>query len=134
MKINTTRKIYIKTLIVIFLVSAVIAIVGSVVKEILGYGYVFRSWLNVTYSMAWVLMIGLILIIAFTYLNVWLGGIFIPFVLGLALFWGFIKYNEEFRQGEYIVTKTQQIGEQAVRYYEDINIFVMKFHHEEYVR
>ena len=42
--------------------------------------------------------------------------------------------NEEIRKGEYIVTETQQIGEKAIRYYENINIFFMKFHHEEYVR
>ena len=70
---NIAKKIYIKILIVLFSVSSVIAIGGKIVKQILrGYGYVFHSWLNVTYLVAWVLMIGLILIIPFTYLNVWL--------------------------------------------------------------
>ena len=129
------KKIYMKILIVIFSVSSVIAIVGRIVKQILqGYGYVFHSWLSVTYLVAWVLMIGLILIIPFTYLNVWLGGIIIPFVLFVAFIWGTIGYNEEIRKGEYIVTETQQIGEKAIRYYENINIFFMKFHHEEYIR
>ena len=133
-KNNIAKKIYIKTLIVLFLVSAVIAIGGSVAKQILGYGYVFHSWLDVTYSVAWVLMIGLILIITFTYINVWLGAIFIPFVLGFAFIWGNIGYSKEIRQGEYIVTETQQLGEKAVRYYDNINVFIMKYHHEEYVR
>ena len=82
---NIAKKMYIKILIVLFSVSAVVAIGGRIVKQILrGYGYVFHSWLNVTYLVAWVLMIGLILIIPFTYLNVWLGGIIIPFVLFVA--------------------------------------------------
>ena len=132
---NIAKKIYIKILIVLFSVSSVIAIGGKIVKQILrGYGYVFHSWLDVTYLIAWVLMIGLILIIPFTYLNAWLGGIIIPFVLFVAFIWGTIGYNEEIRKGEYIVTETQQIGEKAIRYYENINIFFMKFHHEEYVR
>ena len=131
---NIVKKIYLKVLMVLFLFSTVIVIGGSVVKERLGYGYVFHSWLDVTYLIAWVLMIGLILIIPFTYLNAWLGGIIIPFVLFVAFIWGTIGYNEEIRKGEYIVTETQQIGEKAIRYYENINIFFMKFHHEEYVR
>ena len=118
---NIAKKMYIKILIVLFSVSAVVAIGGRIVKQILrGYGYVFHSWLNVTYLVAWVLMIGLILII--------------PFILFVAFIWGTIGYNEEIRKGEYIVTETQQIGEKAIRYYENINIFFMKFHHEEYVR
>ena len=65
---NIAKKMYIKILIVLFSVSAVVAIGGRIVKQILrGYGYVFHSWLNVTYLVAWVLMIGLILIIPFTF-------------------------------------------------------------------
>ena len=98
---NIAKKIYIKILIVLFSVSSVIAIGGRIVKQILrGYGYVFHSWLDVTYLIAWVLMIGLILIIPFTYLNVWLGGIIIPFILFVAFIWGSIGYNEEIRKGE----------------------------------
>ena len=60
---NIAKKMYIKILIVLFSVSAVVAIGGRIVKQILrGYGYVFHSWLSVTYLVAWVLMIGLILI------------------------------------------------------------------------
>lgn len=130
---NITKKIYIKILIVLFLVSAVIAIGGNVVKQRLGYDYVFHSWLDSIYSVAWVFMIGLILIITFTCINVWLGGILIPFVLGFAFLWGNIVYSKEIIRGEYIVTETQQLGEKAIRYYEDINIFIMKMHHQEYV-
>ena len=130
---NIVKKLYIKVLIVLFLVSAIIAIGGSVVKERLGYGYVIHSWLDVTYLVAWVLMIGLILIITFTYLNVWLGCIFIPFVLVFAFIWGNIGYSKEIRQGEYIVIETQQLGEKVIRYYKDINIIIMKMHHEEIV-
>ena len=132
---NIAKKIYIKILIVIFSVSSVIAIVGRIVKQILeGYGYVFHSWLSVTYLVAWVLMIGLILIIPLTYLNLWLGSILIPFILFAAFIGGCIGYNEEIKKDKYIVIETQQIGEKAIRYYENINIFFMKFHHEEYVR
>ena len=38
-----------------------------------------------------------------------------------AFIWANIGYNEEIRQGEYIVTETQQIGEKAVRYYDKRN-------------
>ena len=132
---NIAKKMYIKILIVLFSVSAVVAIGGSVIKPILrGYGYVFHSWLNITYLVAWVLMIGLILIIPFTYLNVWLGSILIPFILFVAFIGGCLGYDKEIKKGKYIVIETQQIGEKAIRYYEDINIFFMKFHHEEYVR
>ena len=132
---NIAKKIYIKILIVLFSVSSVIAIGGKIVKQILrGYGYVFHSWLDVTYLIAWVLMIGLILIIPFTYLNAWLGGIIIPFVLFVAFIGGCLGYDKEIKKGKYIVIETQQIGEKAIRYYENINIFFMKFHHEEYVR
>ena len=131
---NTDQNIYIKILIVLFLINSVIAIGGSTIKQRLGNDYVFHSWLNVTYSVAWVLMIGLILIITFTYLSAWLGGILVPLVLVLALFWGNIGYSKEVKQGQYIVTETQQLGEKAIRYYEDINIFIMKKHHEEFVR
>ena len=64
--------------------------------------------------MAWVLMIGLILIITFTYLSAWLGGILVPLVLGLALFWGNTGYSKEIKQGQYIVTEIQQLGEKAI--------------------
>ena len=131
---NIVKKIYLKVLMVLFLFSTVIVIGGSVVKERLGYGYVFYSWLDVTYLVAWVLMIGLILIITFSYLNVWLGGIFIPCVLVFAFIWGNIGYSKEIRQDQYIVIETQQLGEKVIRYYEDINIFIMKRHHEEIVR
>ncbi len=131
---NIAKNIYNNILIALFLISAVIAIGCSIVKQSLGRDYVFHSWLEVTHSVSWVLMIGLILIIAFTYLNVWLGGIIIPFVLGFAFFWGSIGYSKEIRQGEYIITETQQLGEIAIRYYENINIFIMKYHHQEYVR
>ena len=131
---NIVKKIYLKVLMVLFLFSTVIVIGGSVVKERLGYGYVFHSWLDVTYLVAWVLMIGLILIITFSYLNVWLGCIFIPFVLVFAFTWGNIGYSKEIRQDQYIVIETQQLGEKVIRYYEDINIFIMKRHHEEIVR
>lgn len=134
-KNNTiAKKRYMKVLIVLFLVSAVIAIGGSVVKQRLGYDYVFHSWFDVTYLVAWVLMIGLILIIPFTYLNVWVGAIIIPIVLIFAFVWANIGYSKEIRQGEYMVTETQQLGEKVIRYYEDINIFIMKRHHEETVR
>ncbi len=79
-------------------------------------------------------MISLVLIIPLSYINVWAGGILIPFVLCIAFFWGIIAYDNEIRQGEYIVIETQQLGERAIRYYKDINIFIMKIHHEEYVR
>ena len=132
---NIAKKIYMKILIVLFSVSSVIAIVGRIVKQILrGYGYIFHSWLSVTYLVAWVLMIGLILIITLSYLNVWLGSILIPFILFIAFIGGCLGYNEEIKKGKYIVIETQQIGEKAIRYYENINIFFMKFHHEEYVR
>ena len=50
---NIAKKIYIKILIVLFSVSSVIAIGGKIVKQILrGYGYVFHSWLDVTYLVA----------------------------------------------------------------------------------
>ena len=39
-------------------------------------------------------------IVPFTYLNVWLGGIIIPFVLFVAFIWGTIGYNEEIRKGK----------------------------------
>ena len=132
---NIAKKIYKKILIVLFSVSSVIAIVGRIVKQILrGYGYVFHSWLSVTYLVAWVLMIGLILIITLSYLNVWLGSILIPFILFVAFIGGCLGYDKEIKKGKYIVIETQQIGEKAIRYYENINIFFMKFHHEEYVR
>lgn len=131
---NVIKKRYTKILIVLFLISTLIAIGGNMVKEKLGYDYVFHSWLDVTYLISWVLMIGLILVITFTYLNIWFGSVLIPFVLFFAFLWESIGYNKEIKQGEYIVTETQQLGEKAIRYYEDINIFVMKRHHEEYVR
>ena len=132
---NIAKKIYMKILIVLFSVSSVIAIVGRTVKQILrGYGYVFHSWLSVTYLVAWVLMIGLILIITLSYLNVWLGSILIPFILFVAFIGGCLGYDKEIKKWKYIVIETQQIGEKAIRYYENINIFFMKFHHEEYVR
>lgn len=66
------------------------------------------------YLAAWVLMIGLVLIIALSYLNIWFGGILIPFVLCFAFFWGNIGYSKGIRQGEYIVTETQQLGEKVI--------------------
>ncbi len=132
-KNNKTKKIYLKILIILFLVSAVIAIGGNLVKQRLGYYYNFHSWFIVIYEVAWVLMVGLVLIIPFTYLNVWLGGIIIPFVLYIAFLGGGFLYNKEIKQGEYIVTETQQLGEKVIRYYEDINIFIMKKHHEEVI-
>lgn len=130
---NIAKDRYIKILIGLFLVNTAIAIGGSLFKESLGNDYVFHSWLSFTHSVSWVLMIGLIVIMIFTYLNVLLGCIFIPLVLGFAFFWGNIGYSEEIRQGDYIVTETPQLGETAIRYYEDINIFIMKEHHQEYV-
>lgn len=131
---NLSKKKYIKILIVLFLVNALIAIGGSVVKQMLGYDYVFHSWLDMTHAVAWVLMIGLVFIIPLIYLNVWLGDIVIPFVLIGAYIWACLGYHKEIRRGEYIVTETQQLGEKAIRYYEDINIFIMKKSHEEYIR
>ena len=97
---NIAKKIYMKILIVLFSVSSVIAIVGRTVKQILrGYGYVFHSWLSVTYLVAWVLMIGLILIITLSYLNVWLGSILIPFILFVAFIGGCLGYDKEIKKG-----------------------------------
>jgi H+/Cl- antiporter ClcA len=132
-KNNLSKKKYIKILIALFLINALIAIGGSEVKQRLGYYYVFHSWLDITHSVAWVLMVGLVLIIPLTCINVWLGGIVIPFILIGVCIGADIGYHKEIRQGKYIVTETQQLGEKAIRYYEDINIFIMKMSHEEYI-
>ncbi|MDO4925244.1 MAG: hypothetical protein Q3980_06235 [Turicibacter sp.] len=130
---NLGKKKYIKILLILFFINTLIAIGGSVVKQKLGYDYVFHCWLDVTHSVAWVLMIGLIFIIPLTYLNVWLGSFFIAITLIIAYAYACLNYNEEIQQGEYIVIEIQQLGEKGIYYYKDVNIFIMKRSHEEYV-
>lgn len=135
-KINgkTNKEKYMLVLILLFLVSFTIAILGSIAKQDLGYEYVFHSWMSIVHGFSWTLTIGLAIMISLTYLNIQLGFIVIPFILiAMSLVVG-INYTKEVRSGQYIILEVQQLGEKVIRYYEDVNIFIMKRSHEEIVR
>lgn len=131
---SNEKKRYLTILVGLFVISALIAVVGSLYKGSFGDDYVFHSWLSIIHVISWILTIGLALMIPFTYINVWAGIAVIPFILIILLFGIVLGYDKEIRTDKYIIIETQQLGEKAVRYYEDINPFIMKFSHEKYVR
>lgn len=125
---------YIKLLIVLLLISLTIAILGSLIKQNLGYEYVFHSWLSAVHMLSWILVFGLIILIPLTYINSYFGIIIIPIILFI-MFTAFgFTYKKEVKSDQYIVVEVQGLGEKLVFYYNDINKFIMKRSHEEILR
>ena len=128
---NIEKSNYLKILILIFLISSVIAITGSIYQQHLGDEYVFRSSIIVIHTFCWILAVGLAIMIPLTYLNSGLGLTIVPFiVIAMFVLCGF-TYKEEVRSGEYIIEEVQGLGEKMIFYYEDVNMFIMKRSHRE---
>ena len=131
---NKKSNKYIKILIVLLLISLAIAIIGSLIKQNLGYEYVFHSWLSSVHMLSWILVFGLIILIPLTYINSYFGIIIIPIILFI-MFTAFgFTYTKEVKSDQYIVVEVQGLGEKLVFYYNDINKFIMKRSHEEILR
>lgn len=131
---NIDKSNYIKILLLMFLVSTLIAITGSISKQRLGYEYVFHSSISVIHMFSWILTVGLAIMISITYLNSGLGLFIVPFILfAMCVVYGF-TYEEEVRSGDYIIKEVQGLGEKMIFYYEDVNMFIMKRSHQEIIK